>query len=109
MGFFTKTKVDYDYKFEQADDANPQNETGLANEKNESVLNVFRNRVADLPNKKANPQGKNNLTHSANANATSEGRTGRLSSKSILIIALVILAIIILVYFCSSIIPECAL
>lgn len=109
MGFFTKTKVSYDYKFEQADEPQSQNETGLANEKSESVLDVFKNRMADLQNKKANPQNRNILTRSDKSNTSSEGRSAQLSSKSILIIALVILVIIVLLYFCSTIIPHCVL
>lgn len=109
MGFFTKIKEEFDYKFEQADDYKSQDETWLANGKSKSVINVFRKHIADLQNQTSNPQDNNALFRSTKSNAQSGERRQHLSSKSILVIALVILAIIVLLYFCSAIIPHCVL
>lgn len=109
MGFFTKIKEEFDYKFEQADDFKSQDETWLANGKSKSVINVFRKHIADLQNQTSNPQDNNALFRSTKSNAPSGERRLHLSSKSILVIALVILAIIVLLYFCSAIIPHCVL
>lgn len=109
MGFFTKTKEDFKYKFEQAEELTVQNENWLTKEKSKSVINVFKKHITDLRNQTSNPQDGDALFRSTKPNAPSGERRQHLSSKSILVIALVILAIIVLLYFCSAIIPHCVL